>query len=159
MLVTISVMSVLTGVAIKTLSSVLIAERNGVQHVVDLATVSRLARQFRQDVHGASAVEINSDAPGKPLLQVTIAEGHQVDYQIQTPGLLRTERRPDQSVRNELWRLKQTQFQCLATTGSPQMVTLVIAPQQSDKTVGKPRTTMNEVRIDAIRGRDRPPAR
>lgn len=155
MVVTITIMSVLTGIAIKTLTTLLLSERTGVQHVVDLATVSRLARQFRQDVHSAKSVEVNSATASKPLLQVTIAEGHQIDYQVQDAGLLRRELRPDKSVHNELWRLKKTQFECQTNSGTPQIVTLVLKGSDRVRNAGKTNSTLKVMQIDAIAGRDR----
>lgn len=155
MLVTISVMATMTGIVVKTLTAMLLSERSGIEHVSRLATLSRLARQFRTDVHAAAKLEISSDLPDKPLLLLTIGDNHNIQYESQPLGLLRTERRANQPLSRELWRLKPAQFQCVESTGSPRFLTLVVGtlePNARNKSVVP---TMKELRIDAAVGRDR----
>jgi prepilin-type N-terminal cleavage/methylation domain-containing protein len=155
MLVTIAVMGVLTGVAVKTLAAMLKAERAGVEHVARLATISRMARQFRADIHAATAVEIPTDRPAKPLLVVTIGEDHQVHYEPQPQGLLRTELHKSQPGKRELWRLKHTEFQCAASNAAPEVITLIIRTDSSLAASSTFKPAPKEIQIDAIRGRDR----
>jgi prepilin-type N-terminal cleavage/methylation domain-containing protein len=157
MLVTIAVIATITGVAVKTLAAMLRSERNGVEHVARLATISRLARQFRADIHKASAIEISTDTPSKPLLLVTVNETQQIQYETKPAGLLRTERRANQQPSIELWRLAKTRFQCVESNGPPRMLTLVIGTLEPDPIQGSsPTGTSKELRLDAVVGRDRP---
>lgn len=154
MLVTIAVMATLTGIAIKTLTSLMLSERRGVEHVSQLATMARIARTFRNDIHLATGAEISSDDPQKPLLQLTLDANHQIQYEIQPLGLLRTERRSNQSVGRELWRLKPARFQCVDSTGPPRQLTLIVGTSEP-LSGGKTATPLlKELRIDAVVGRD-----
>ena len=154
MLVTISVMGTLTGVAVKTLSAMLQSEFRGVEHVARLATVSKMARQFRTDIHAASKFEL-ANVPNKPLLLISVNETRQIQYEIQPAGLLRTEQRGSQSPIRELWRLKQTRFQLEETAGPTRFLTLVVGTLDPHPSQGSsPTATLKELRIDAIVGRD-----
>ncbi|MES2792158.1 MAG: hypothetical protein V4719_21255, partial [Planctomycetota bacterium] len=89
-------------------------------------TVSRLARQFRADVHAATDLQLGAADPAKPLLLVTTDGQHQVQYEIRPQGLLRTETGPAPSVpARELLRLKGTRFRIVESPAPPRMVTLV----------------------------------
>lgn len=156
LLVTLSIMGTITGIAVKTLGTLLRSERTGVDHVSQLVAVSQLSRQFRADVHAATTAEIGTDVPTKPLLRIAIGADRQIQYEKQPEGLLRTEQRPHKTPIRHLWRLKQTEFQCVETTGPPRLLTLVIGTLEAiPAKMGTP-TVAKELRIDAIIGRDRP---
>ncbi len=156
MLITLTVMGSVTGIAVKTLGSMLRSERNGIEHVARLATISRLARQFRSDIHAAGTIEINSSEPTRPLLLITVKDSHQIQYAIESFGLLRTERRPNQSPKSEPWRLNHTRFECVESTGPPRILTLVVATLDASPTPGTtPAAALKELRIVAVIGRDR----
>lgn len=155
MLVTLAVMGTLTGIAVKTLTSMLLSEHRGIEHVAQLATMARLARTFRNDVHIATGIEISTDEPQKPLLLVAVDANHQIQYETQPLGLLRTERRANQPVSRELWRLKSARFQCVDSTSTPRLLTLLIGTPDVH-TAGAKATAplLKELRIDAVMGRD-----
>ncbi len=154
MLVTVAVMAAITGIAVKTLAAMLRSERNGIEHVSRLQTVSRLARQFRSDIHAATAVELGADIPTKPLLLITVGDAHQIQYEKTPQGLLRTERRASQSARLEPWRLSQTEFQCVETPGTPRLLTLIVDTLEPGPNKGTAPAS-KEIRIDAVVGRDK----
>lgn len=155
MLVTLAVMGTLTGIAVKTLTSMLLAEHRGVEHVSQLATLARMARTFRNDIHLATNVQISTSEPQKPLLLLTMNANHHIQYETQPLGLLRTDRRANQPVGRELWRLKPAHFQCLDSAGTPRLLTLVVGipqPHPAGTTATAP--LLKELHIDAIVGRD-----
>lgn len=156
MLVTISVMAALTGIAVQTMAAMLRAERTGTEHVARLANTARLARQFRADVHVAKSIATNTAALDKPLLLIQAADERQIQYQVDPAGLLRTESRPNQPPRREIWRLKQTQFQCLTSAGPPQQLALVMNTVAADfsATPASQPAAQKVLRIEAIVGRD-----
>lgn len=156
MLITLSVMGTITVVAVKTLGAMLRAEYTGVEHVARLMTTSRMARQFRADVHAASKVEIAPDLPTKPLLVVTIDDTRQIQYETHASGLLRTDLRANLAPIKELWRLKQASFQCVETSGPPRIVTLVVRTVVTEPGVTSASgATHRELRFDAVISRDR----
>ncbi len=156
MLVTIAVMTSITGVAVKLLASLLRAERNGVEHVTRLTTVSRLSRQFRSDVHAATEVQLAADNPQQPLLRITSENQRQIQYEIQPQGLLRTEKRPDQTVAvKDLLRLKNTRFRIVESPAPPRLLTLIIeTPDIFASDPKQPAGDSREVHIEAIVGRN-----
>lgn len=157
MLVTLAVMGTLTGIAVKTLTSMLLAERRGVEHVSQLATMSRLARTFRNDVHQSTTYEISAAEPQKPLLLLTLDANHQIHYETQPLGLLRTEHRANQPVARELWRLQPARFRCVESTGPPRLLTLVVGtpePHPAGTKAPSAASLLKELRIDAVVGRN-----
>ena len=157
MLLTVTVMSALTGVAVKTMGAMLRSERNGAEHVARLTGLSRLARQFRADVHDATSVELKSSEKPNLLLLLTLDDTHQIQYDVYPTGLQRTARSPNQPPKTEFWRLPQTQFQCVQSAEGSQMVTLVVT--SSDPAVAKVKASapvlQKELRFDAALGRNR----
>lgn len=156
MLVTVSVMASITGIAVKLLTTLLRSERNGIEHVTRLTTVSRLSRQFRTDVHAATELQVSADNPQQPLLQITSEDRRQIQYEIQPQGLLRTEQRPDQPVTvKDLLRLKNTRFRVVESPVPPRLLTLIIeTPDTFAVDAKQPAGDSRELRIDAIVGRD-----
>lgn len=156
LMVTMILVTAMTGVAVKLLATLMRSERNGVEHVTRLATVSRLSRQFRADVHAATELQLSADDPAQPLLRMTCEDQRQIQYAVQPQGLLRTEQRPGQPmITKDLLRLKNTRFKIVESAAPPRLLTLTIEtpdvfatdPQQP---VGKSR----ELHIEAIVGRD-----
>lgn len=156
MLIAVSVMMTMMGIAFGLLSALLRAERSGIAHVVRLTTVSRLARQFRSDIHAATDLQLPTADPTKPLLQITAGDQRQIQYEIQPQGLLRTETgsaRPIPS--RDLMRLKGTRFHVEESATSPRIVTLIIeTPEASPADPRRPSGNSREVRVEAVVGRD-----
>jgi prepilin-type N-terminal cleavage/methylation domain-containing protein len=111
MLVVISVGTVLTGLAVTTLAGMLHASRAMNEHVYRIATIRRLAEQFRDDVHAAlasrslSEKDLGNKDPkdkglagkgveekGRPTAQrFDLAPNHVVTYTLQQGVVDRTE--------------------------------------------------------------------
>ncbi|MDB5337329.1 MAG: hypothetical protein JWN70_2948 [Planctomycetaceae bacterium] len=156
MLVTISVMASITGIAIKILTTLLRAERNGIEHVTRLTTVSRLSRQFRADVRAATELQLSGDNPQQPLLRVTSEDQRQIQYEIHPQGLLRTEKRPGQPLTvTDLLRFKNGRFRIVESPAPPRLLTLVIeTPDTFAIGTKQPAGDSRELHIEALVGRD-----
>ena len=75
------------------------------EHVRDITTLGRLARQFRHDVHAAvEAAALPEDAP-KPSLTLTEPDGTRVEYTLADGRLERTRSAANQPVHFEEYRL------------------------------------------------------
>ena len=155
MLITISLIGTLSGVAVKMLASLLRSEHHGIEHVSRLSTISRLSRQFRTDVHAASGVKIAPDSNATPWLQLTTQAGEDIQYQLHSAGLLRTEKRPTGPVLKDLLRLRGTHFRCLESTTEPRRLTLIIETAAPYPTEPKQAAAGGrELYVEAIIGRD-----
>lgn len=155
MLVTIAVMATMTGIAVKILTTLLRSERLGIEHVTRLATVSRLSRQFRADIHAATDLKLSADKQ-QPLVRITTADQRQIQYEIQPQGLFRTEQRPAQPLAaKDLLRLQGTRWRIVESPGPPRLLTLVIeTPDSFAVERQQPTGAAREMHIEAIVGRD-----
>ena len=155
MMVSIAVIGVMTGMSVKLLTTLLNAERNGIAHVTRLATISRLSRQFRADVHAAQTLEMNQADQTQPLVKIVATGGRQIRYEVQPTGLLRTEQSAAQPViGKELMRLKGSRFRVVDTPGPPRVLTLVVeTPDPFAARPALPASPSRELHIDAIVGR------
>lgn len=156
LLATMALLTAMTGISAKILTTLLRSERNGTEHVVRLVTVSRLARQFRADVHAAIDLQLSGDNPQQPLVTITGADQRKIQYEIQPRGILRTEQRPAQpAASHDLLRLPGTRFRIVDSATPPRLLTLVVeTPDTFALDPRQPADNAREVRIDAIVGRD-----
>ena len=156
MLVTVAVMGSMTGMAAKMLGTLLHSERRSVEHVTRLATISRLSRHFRADIHAAADWRLPGDNPQLRLIQITTADKRQIQYKIQPQGVLRTEQHSGQpTVVQDLLRLKGDRFRIVESSDSPRILTLIIETPEALGTDSKPPTVHSRViHIEALVGRD-----
>lgn len=156
MLVSVAVIGTMAGMSAKLLTTLLHAERNGIAHVTRLATVSRLARQFRSDVHEARILDMTAAGPDQPLLKITARGERQIRYEVQPNGLLRIEQTADRpGISQELLRLAGSQFRLIEAAGPPRVLTLVLeTPDLFATRPALPASPSRELHIDAIVGRD-----
>lgn len=156
LLATMALLTAMTGISAKILTTLLRSERNGTEHVARLVTVSRLARQFRADVHAAIDLQVSADNPQQPLVRITGKDQRKIQYEIQPRGILRTEQRPAQPVAShDPLRLPGTRFRIVESATPPRLLTLVVeTPDTFALDPKQPADNAREVRIDAIVGRD-----
>jgi len=81
-LVVMSVAGVMMGLAITTIHLLLGAEHEATKAVRYAASMARLARTFRDDLHAAHAVELPAAEPGKPTLLVASTAGGRIRYEL-----------------------------------------------------------------------------
>src|SRR5262249_35436279 len=82
-LVVITVAAAMTGLAVTTIHLLLTAEHEATKTVRFAASVARLTKIFREDVHAAVAVELQSSEPGMPAVLIVTADSRrQVRYEL-----------------------------------------------------------------------------
>jgi hypothetical protein len=85
-----TVAGVMMGLAIKTIHLLLGAEHEATKSVRYTASVARLARAFREDIHAARAVELPAVEPGKATLTASTTGG-QIRYELESHVATRVE--------------------------------------------------------------------
>jgi hypothetical protein len=90
-LVVMTVAGVMMGLAITTIHLLLGAEHEATKSMRYNASVARLARDFRDDIHAARAVELPATEPGKPAALIASTAGGQVRYELDSHLATRVE--------------------------------------------------------------------
>jgi prepilin-type N-terminal cleavage/methylation domain-containing protein len=92
MLVVIAVASTMVGLTVTTIHRLLGAEREATRAARYSASVARLARHFRDDLHAARAVEWPAVEAGKPAALVAALEGQRrIRYEVEAHRVTRLE--------------------------------------------------------------------
>ena len=90
----IGAVAVLLGLCAGILHVLLRLDRTGRQHLVETATVGRLARQFRHDVRAATAAKPIAGETGLARrLELSLTQGHVVEYQGDEHSVVRLEKK------------------------------------------------------------------
>jgi type II secretory pathway component PulJ len=146
--------SLLLGLCSGLIHVLLRLDRVGRAHLVETATVGRLARQFRRDVHAAARVKLvaRDDREG-PSLELTLPDDRVVAYQPGEHELVRLQRQGVTLDRRENYSLPfstRPRF----TIGDEEGKTWVSLrlPRGSDSAAPGLR---HNLQIDALMGRDR----
>lgn len=104
MLVVLTVAAVMMGLGVTTIHLLLAAEHEAMKSVRYSASVTRLTRVFREDVHAARRVEIPPVDPGKPSLVVArMANNHQVRYELDAHVVTRIETGSDDGASRDVF--------------------------------------------------------
>jgi hypothetical protein len=90
-LVVMTVAGVMMGLAITTIHLLLGAEHEATKSMRYSASVVRLARAFRDDLHAARAVELPAAEPEKPAALIVSTAGGQVRYELDSHLATRVE--------------------------------------------------------------------
>jgi type II secretory pathway component PulJ len=150
----IGAVSLLLGLCSGLIHVLLRLDRVGRAHLVETATVGRLARQFRRDVHAAARVKLvaRDDREG-PSLELTLPDDRVVAYQPAEHALLRLQRQGVGHDRRETYSLPfSTQPRLsLDDQGGKTWVSLRL-PRGSESAATSLR---HNLQIDALVGRDR----
>ncbi len=92
MLVVITIAAVMVGLAATTMHLLLGAEHEATRSLRFSASVARLARSFRDDLHAARDVELPLPEPGKPAMLVATADGgRRIRYELDAHRATRVE--------------------------------------------------------------------
>jgi hypothetical protein len=100
----VSSVSMVLGLCAGLLHVLLRLDRAGRAAAVEAATVGRLSRQFRRDVHAAVAARAEAK-DGVAVLELELPEGRSVAYRSRTHALERTERRGEEVDRRETYQV------------------------------------------------------
>lgn len=132
MMIALMVSSVIAGIAVTLVGSLLRTEGVGRRHLAETRALDRLARKFALDVHAAIAVERSVAATDvktvPPLAVFSTDTGSQIEYRQQERQLLCLDTREGQLVRQESFRLPDGYTVRVATEpeSSPRWVTLIL---------------------------------
>jgi Tfp pilus assembly protein FimT len=156
MLVVIAAMSVVLGFVAQTLHALMRAERAGTQSLAESLNRSRLARQFRQDVHAARQAERMAAEEDQPeQLRLTRPDQQTILWSVANEGFVRSTRH-DETIRSqEHYRTGGRGRFELSDDGS--RIALVIDPPPAlSEAATPPRVPANRrpLRIEAATGRD-----
>lgn len=151
MLIVMSILGTVSVIAIRLMSTLLRVERQGIAHVTQLSSLSRLSRQFRADAHVARECKL-LQPPETGVVRLTIDKDHSIVYDKHERGISRVEQKAGQVLRRDQFRLSGVALACEVPTDPEKIVTLVVGqslPDQSSQS-----TPSKNFRIDARLGRD-----
>jgi prepilin-type N-terminal cleavage/methylation domain-containing protein len=149
MLVVIAVSTVLMGVAIGLLPLLRQAENSGRDHIDRTAAASRLADQFRRDIHAALRPVANEGGP-KNQWHFALGADRTVAYRVLPGEVERVEQLAGKPVRRESYTLPPDCTVKIVLPGgaAPAMATLSVASSGPSSQAGC------EMRVEALLGMD-----
>lgn len=150
-LVVISVFAALMTPIGRLLHTMMRSEREGVQALTASVSGSRLAREFRSDVHAARDVETAADENGPGELRLIHDDGTAVTYRAGDRRMQRIVARGDEVLSRESFRLPAgtSRFEVLE---EPRIVVLL---HEHSATTGSQESRGTDVlRVEAVPGRD-----
>jgi hypothetical protein len=159
-LVVMSVAGVMMGLAIKTIHLLLGAEHEATKSVRYAASVTRLARAFREDLHAARAVELPAAEPGKPGALVVSTAAGQIRYELGSHVATRVETAgTGEAIRDAFYFPPGSRLQ-FAREGEPGLIRLTVEmplspPVAPTKDAETPSPSMRVLTIEAAPSRVR----
>lgn len=157
MLVVIATMSVLLGFVAQTLHALMQAERVGTQSLAQSVSLSRLSRQFRQDVHAARQAERTPAGDGQHgPLRLSWPDGVTVVWSAAEESFIRSVQRGDQVNGQEHYHIGRGAYR-FDLSDDGRRAALVVEPPDAalDITARRIRQTgPKSLRIEAVTGRD-----
>jgi prepilin-type N-terminal cleavage/methylation domain-containing protein len=151
MVAAVTISTVLMGIAVLLLHSLLKSHNSGREHMNYYRTVNRLAEQFRSDAHATVKTSSGDDGKFFDFLPNT-ADSAKIRYQLLPGRIDRTELKGDTTVRQDSYMLladMQASFK-IQTDKDTDIASLSIFPNQDPTKLYHP----TPVRIDAVLGRD-----
>jgi hypothetical protein len=148
-----TVASAIFGIAVQLLSVTMHSTESGRDRVVSTAAMTRLAEQFRADVHAATSVSVVAAAGSQAHWTVKLADDLRIDYEVDGDILKRTEYRGDKVQARDAFALPQDADPRLELQPekNPTQASLLLR-RNADPAV---KATGYVLRIDAQLGRDR----
>lgn len=118
----------------------------------------RLARQFREDVHGATTASIGGDADqGEALVQLSFPESRTVDYRREAGTVVRVERERGKPSSREEYLLGESLEGDVRELESPARLSLEIASPPIEPSTTDPASARERpirFQVDAVLSRD-----
>lgn len=151
----------LMGIAVKMLHSLLRFERSGGESLVISHNRARLAAQFRDDVHAATAATVERPAEGTSQLQLKFPDAGVVTYRQSDRSVLRTSTAADAPGNQEEFRLPAaTRVKFAVSHDNPPATAVLICEPVTAETSTSPaaQSVMRRpypVRIEAVIAKDR----
>jgi type II secretory pathway component PulJ len=149
LLLVISSLTVLLGICVGLIHSLLRLDRIARTNLAESATIGRLARQFRQDVHAAERID---EPVRNESLRLELPARRTIEYASRSGQLTRTLRRSGEDEGREVYHLAARgtpRFESIRRKGQA-ILTMIFEGKK-----GGPRSPFRrEIRIDATLGRD-----
>jgi hypothetical protein len=152
----ISSIAIVLGLCTGLLHVLLRLDRTARDHLVETATIDRLARQFRQDVHAAREARAGADEAGRAAnLDLTLAPDHTIVYDARERLLARTEHHGATVARRETYALpfcREGRFLVRNTDGQV-WVSLALRRGTAGPNDVSPRDLRHDLQFEALAGR------
>lgn len=153
LLITMFVFTAFMGLCVALIELVLKLDSGGQEHLEAMETSARLARIFRADAHASTGASQGSGpGPGSPRdrLILSFPGGQTVEYRAWKGDVVRAERRGDEVVRNDRFRIPARSAELLLEVEGDRRVAAVVIDRRTVKKRGGPRT----LKIEATLGSD-----
>jgi prepilin-type N-terminal cleavage/methylation domain-containing protein len=150
LLVVISGVAVTLGVCVGVIHSLLKLDRAARAHLAETTAVGRLGHQFRQDVRASDRAN-----PGPDRLELSLPDERKVEYEARPGALSRIERRGDEVVRRETYRVHRAGMPRFASQGEKDDVWVGLVLANDAETSMPGAGPSRAVRIEARLGNDR----
>ena len=153
MVAAIGAISILAGLSVTIIHSLLRVERIERASLVQQATLSRLAQDFHRDARAAIGVEPSGDdSPPLEKIVFKLPADAQVEYVAKGDSIVRTERHAKDVQRTERFKLSPNASARLQTSGKPGQA--VVSLMVDRKTGKRGEGSSREFRVDAMLGHD-----
>jgi type II secretory pathway component PulJ len=156
MVLVIGTIAIVLGLCAGLLHVLLRLDRTGRAHLVETATIGRLARQFRADVHAASEASNRGKNAATANLDLELAGERRIVYEAGDRALVRTEQQGATVERRERYTLpfcRAGRFR-LRTTDDKVWVILELRRSPGGESESGPRSLRHDLQIEALAGRD-----
>jgi type II secretory pathway pseudopilin PulG len=156
MVVVMSVMSMVMLISVRTITLLMRADASGGKSLVAGTSLSRLAHQFRLDVHAAwDAQLVTPEESGEARLQLSLPESTIVEYRPFAEKILRTIRRGEKTTSREDFHLLRGENRFEISEDKIQIISLVHVRNTAKSYEKSPvHEGEKEIRIEATRGRN-----
>lgn len=155
LIVVIGVMSVAMGLAVRSMAVIMRSDAAGSRALQSSLALSRLAEQFRRDVHAAAEAELREAENGQTqFLRLRTAAGALIEYHPRRDHILRTTLSAGNVTTRESFHL-QTRDHRIEISAESRLVSLILLPGAREipgPAAGSP--AAQAVHVEALRGRD-----
>jgi prepilin-type N-terminal cleavage/methylation domain-containing protein len=155
LMLVVSAVSLVLGLCAGLLHVLLRLDRIGRSHLAETATVGRLARQFRNDVHaatGAKRLDVG-DGPASKL-ELNLPGGRIILYEGREHALIRTQHQRDENDRRETYALPSCQGPWFFVQDADQKAWVSLRLPRGAGPDSDPKRLRHDLQIDALAGRD-----
>jgi hypothetical protein len=156
MVLAIGAVAIVLGLCGGLLHVLLRLDRTGRAHLVETATIGRLARQFRNDVHAAREAKAGGDGGAAANLDLALPEDRKIVYEAHDRALVRTEHHGVIVARRETYTLpfcRDGRFLVRPTNGQV-WVSLELRRRTANENETSPRSLRHDLQIEALAGKD-----
>ncbi len=132
-------------------------DRAGRDHLVETATIGRLARQFRSDVHASTEARAGGDAGAAANLDLKLPEDRKIVYEAREREVVRTVHHGATVEKREAYRLpfsRNGRF-LVRNTDSQVWVSLELRRGTAKESETGPGSLRHDLQIEAVAGKDR----